>query len=165
MSCGCQSTTPQPCCSDCPDTNPCENGCLDIADASCIEYTSGSIDCLSITDGMKLDKVIQAIDNDICALQQSGDKYVRISSVDPVSGYLSDKITTCAGLTTTIITSGGQQKLKICVDLPPLVSDDEENAIFVDLDGLNVDYTILVNTIINTPELLSALCTAIASCP
>lgn len=165
MGCNCHNSTPQPCCQDCPETNPCEEGCLDIIDATCIEYTSDLPSCISIADGSKLDYIIRAIDTEICTLKQSGDKFVRISAVDPVSGYLNDKITTCDKLTKSIITSGGQQKLRICIDDDALVSEDEENAIFMDTDGLNVNYTTLVNTIINTPELLSALCTAISSCP
>jgi hypothetical protein len=163
--CGCSgNTTPQPCCNDCPETNPCEQGCLDVIDAGCIEYTGGTPECLEFSNNAKLDTIIQAIDDGMCALQQGADKFVRISSVDPISGYLNDKITTCDFLTKTIVTSGGQQKLQLCLDSEAIVSLSETNAIFMDTDGLNVNYTILVNTIINTPELLSALCDAISSC-
>lgn len=164
MSCGCRNSTPQPCCSDCPDTNPCESGCLDTIDAGCIEYTTDSTGCLGIADGTKLDDVIRTLEAQICAATTSGDKLVRISSVDPTSGYLFDKVTTCGFLTTSIVTSAGQQKLKFCIDEDALVSGGDGNPIFLDTDGLNINYTILVNTIINDPTLMSALCTAIASC-
>lgn len=190
--CGC-SDTQQPCCNDCPESNPCESGCLDIIDATCIEYTSDLPSCISITDGSKLDFVIQAIDNEICALKTTGDKYVRSSSGDTVSGYLLDKISVCSKLTKTLTESGGQQQVHICLsdtaetDLSVAdsasidfsvsgaashtltgqvkISEEEDNPLFIDADGLNVDYTVLVNAIINNPTLLSAICTAIQGCP
>lgn len=163
--CGCnQNVTPQPCCQECPETNPCENGCLDIIDATCIEYTSELPSCIDIANGSKLDFVIRAIDNEICSLQQAGDKFVRISAVDTASGYLYDKITTCSYLTSTIVTVSGQQKLQLCLNVDNLISEGENNPIFMDLDGLNIDYEIIVETIVNTPELLQALCDAISGC-
>lgn len=162
--CGCKDEATVPCCNDCPETDPCENGCLDIIDASCIEYTSDLPSCIDIANGSKLDFVIQAIDNEICSLQQAGDKLVRISSVDTNSGYLYDKITTCSYITTQIVTVSGQQKLKFCLDLDELISPNDENPIFMDLDGLNINYTTLIETIVNTPALLQALCDAINDC-
>lgn len=164
MSCGCSgTTTPQPCCNNCADTNPCESGCLDIIDAGCIEYTT-SEDGPLITSETKLDDVIKTLEQAIQNAQTSGDKFVRISSVDPTSGYLFDKVTTCDKITTTIVTSGGQQKLRLCIDTDAWISAHDENAIFFDTDGLNINYTTLIDTIINTPELMTALCAAIAGC-
>jgi hypothetical protein len=161
--CGCpESVTPQPCCVDCPEPNPCDMGCLDIIDATCIEYTSELPSCIDIANGSKLDFVIRAIDDEICALQNSGDKLVRISGVDTASGYLSDKITTCDYLTQEVVVVSGQQKLKLCINTTALVSQDEENPIFLDLDGLNINYTTLVTTIVNNPTLLAMICDACA---
>lgn len=188
MACGCNDNISlQPCCDDCAP-NPCESGCLDYIDATCIEYTSTLPTCIDIANGSKLDFIIQAIDNEICELQQKGDKHVRISAIDTNSGYLSDKIITCAKLTTSIVTSGGQQKLQICladdaetpltaVDSSSIsfttsgtadhtitglvnVSADAENPIFRDSDGLNINYTTLVTAIVNDPVLLAMICDA-----
>lgn len=165
MSChNCNNSTPQPCCSDCPDTNPCENGCLDYIDATCIKYTSTLPNFLDVSNGDKLDFIIRQIDLEIGELQQGGDKFVRITSLDPSSGYLSDKIVTCDLLTKETITSGGQQKLRLCINTTNLVSLSDTNPIIFDLDGLNVNYTLLVQTIVNDPVLVQLLCNALGGC-
>lgn len=158
------NSTPQPCCQDCPDTNPCQNGCLDFIDASCVEYTSALPTCISVSNGSKLDFIIRSIDSKLCDLEQRGDKYVRITSLDPSSAYLSDKITTCDFLTKEVITSGGQQKLKLCINSEKLISVSETNPIIMDLDGLNINYTLLVETIANDPDLVQLLCNVISGC-
>lgn len=165
MACSsCNNSTPPPCCQDCPETNPCTNGCLDFVDATCVEYTSELPDFLSITSGSKLDYIIRQIDQEIGALQSGGDKFVRITGMDPVSGYLSDKVQTCDYLTKEIVTSGGQQKLKLCIDTVRIVSTDDTNPIEFGLDGLIINYTTLVETIVSDPALVQLLCNALDGC-
>lgn len=162
--CNCSNSSPAPCCSDCPESNPCETGCLDIIDATCIEYTSTLPSCISISNGSKLDYVIRAIDTEICALRDANDKMARVSAMDTTSGYLNDKITTCNILTQEVVTVSGQQKLKLCVNPDTLISPDDSNAIFMDLDGLNINYTTLVEAIVANSDLVQLLCNALDGC-
>lgn len=162
--CNCNNnSTPQPCCQDCADVNPCASGCLDIIPSSCVQHEP-LLSSLGLPVNTKLDVILEGIDTRFGQLENGNDKFVKVTALDTVSGYLYDKITTCSYLTKTTVLEGGQQKLKLCISVPDLLSDSEFNPIFSDLDGINFNYTTLVNTIANTPELLQVLCDAISGC-
>lgn len=157
------NNTPQPCCQDCQNGDPCNSGCLDIYLSSCIKHEA-ELTCLGLPVNRTLDAIIQAVDAKFCEITNNGDKFVKVSNLDTQAGYLYPKIKTCDYLTKSIVTEGGQQKLNLCVNVDNLLSDSDSNPIFEDLDGLNINYELLIDTIINTPGLLSALCAAIADC-
>lgn len=161
--CPCTNTSPQPCCQDCPDVNPCDMGCLDNTLTSCVTHDT-ALNCLGLPINSSLSTIIESVDAKFCELSAGGDKFVKISAIDPTSGYLFDKIKTCNYLTKTTITEGGQQKLNLCLNTSNLISSNANNPIFLDLDGITINYTLLIQTIINTPVLIQALCDAISDC-
>lgn len=161
--CNCNNSTPQPCCQDCPESNPCASGCLDIVGSFCVEHDTALIS-LGIPTNTKLDVILEGIDTRFGQLENGADKFVKVTALDTQSGYLSDKITVGPSIAKTTVLSAGQQKLKLEVSLANIVSSNEFNPIIADLDGLNINYTTLINTIINTPELLQLLCDAISGC-
>lgn len=65
--CGCTSTTPQPCCSDCV-SNPCDTGCLDIISTACVEHPT-AIASIGTVANDKLDIILAAIGEAIEGLQ------------------------------------------------------------------------------------------------
>ena len=66
---GCGSSTPQPCCQDCQDQNPCGQGCLDIIDAGCIEYNGDDLESVGVEATDKLDTILLAIDQALADIQ------------------------------------------------------------------------------------------------
>lgn len=161
--CNCSNNSPQPCCQDCAQVNPCDMGCLDSYFTPCVTHST-ALTCLGLPINSKLNNIIDSIDAKFCDLSSGSDKFVRVSAIDPSSGYLFDKIKTCNYLTKVIINEGGQQKLSICLNVDVLVSGDDINPVFMDIDGLAINYTTLVDTIVNTPALLQVLCDAISGC-
>lgn len=160
MSCNCHNNTPQPCCQDC-NPDPCTTGCLDFIGSSCVEHPS-AMPSLGLGTNSKLDAILQNIDLSLAS--NTKDKLVKTSALDPIGGYLTDKIKVCQYLTKQTVTEGGQQKIELCLNLQNLISGNEENPVFMDVNGLNLNYALLVQTIIETPELLQALCNAINDC-
>lgn len=157
------NVTPQPCCQDCPQTDPCLTGCLDIIGSECLEHLN-ALNCLGLPANAKLNVIIDTIDAKFCEAASNGDKFVKVTALDPIAGYLFNKVKTCDYISKTTVNEAGQQKLNLCLDLDNMISDAENNPVFFDVDGISINYTTLVNTIVNTPALLQALCDAITDC-
>jgi hypothetical protein len=160
MSCNCNNNTPQPCCQDC-NPGPCTEGCLDFIGSSCIEHAP-AMPSIGLGANSKLDVILENIDLSLAS--NTKDKLVKTSALDPVGGYLSDKLKVCQYLTKQTVTEGGQQKVELCLNLNTVLSGNAQNPVFMDTNGINLNYEKLIETIINTPELLQALCNAINNC-
>ncbi len=115
--CTCDCTCSR--CVPCPPTIA-EEGCPSITYMECVKSEADfDENCLEITNADTLYEMMEKLIEAICDLQDgAGDKYVRISSLDTTSGYLSSKLKKKSGspLTLTIKNSGLNEYLEIDIN-------------------------------------------------
>lgn len=124
-----------------PVINPCyqDCGCTTSVTWSCIT-NPGIHASIGVLDAMSGKEVLAAIattiDNLVAGVPSAGlDKYSRISATDTVSGYLNTKILVASPLTKTIINLGVDERLRMGISFPALISADSQNKIEIGTDG------------------------------
>lgn len=134
----------------CPDTNPCDpcqevNGCYD--NCGCINPTTfecitepGTLTAINVTNDMNGKEVLQAINDAIENIEVGepvlgNDVNVKISSQDTTTGYLGSKIVVNNTISKTILTPGGNETLRLAVNMPQLLSTNSGNLLELGTDG------------------------------
>lgn len=134
----------------CPETNPCDtcqdtNGCYD--NCGCINPTTfecitepGTLTAIGVTNDMNGKEVLQAINDTIQDLivtppAPGSDIYTKVSSSDTTAGYLGVKILTAANISQSVLSPGANEKVRLAVNVPQLISSDAANLIELGTDG------------------------------
>ncbi len=130
-------------CNECEQctSNPCyENcGCLNPTTFECITKP-GTHTALGVTNDMNGYEVLLAINTIINNLtvdppEPGADIYVKVSSTDTTSDYLSDKLVTGSFLTSSILNPSGNEALRINANLPAMISTDAGNELEIGTDN------------------------------
>ena len=134
----------------CPETNPCDpcqdtNGCYD--NCGCINPTTfecitepGTLSALNVTNDMNGKEVLQAINDVIQDLvvtppAPGSDIYTKVSATDTTAGYLSNKIFVANSLSQSVLNPSANEKLRLAVNIPNIISADSGNLIDLGVDG------------------------------
>lgn len=112
-------------CNSCTNTlvnSPCETGCLDIYNTSCIQYDGVSLSCLSVNSGDYLNSVLCSINNQLCTVQSSAGK-VAVDGNDTGPDFLANKLVAGANIVISGIGSGPSEQLVISAVLGGQIID------------------------------------------
>src|SRR5688500_12028213 len=145
----CPDTNPCGCSDDCLDTNPCYDncGCINPTTFECITKPGSAYTCMGVTTDMNGAQVLGAINAKFCDLieqienievgepVEGSDINVKISSNDTTTGYLTDKITVDSTINKALVSPLGNEKLRLSVDIPNIISGDTGNKIVQGSDG------------------------------
>lgn len=136
MSCSTTDTTTC-CCTE----NPCydDTGCLHPTTFECIS-APGTLEDINVTNDMNGKEVLQAINDVIKNLEiptpePGADKFVKATSADTTADYLNSKISVGQFLSKSIVTPGGNEKVKIDADLAEMISADTNNQLEIGTDN------------------------------
>lgn len=133
-------------CDPCEDNiNPCDDKCYD--DCGCLNPTTfdcitkpGTLSAIGITDSMNGKEALQAINDTIADLvfentPTGSDIYSKVSINDSTSGFLSDKIVKGTAISLATLNGGGNEQIKVGVDIQKLISGDSSNELGLGTDG------------------------------
>lgn len=141
----CSDTNP---CSDpCQETNPCYDncGCINPTTFECVTKP-GVYSYISVTNNMNGQQVISAINDAIGELSaaigaitdpvdNTNDIYSKVSDNDSTTGYLDTKLEVGPYLAKTILSPGGNEKLRFNVIPGNLISANSGNLLSLGSDG------------------------------
>lgn len=112
---------------NCNPVNYCTDGCVDIISAECIQYKGDNLSCTSIAKNDTVATALTKLDTVICGLtNDSGDKYVRISSTDTTSGYLLSKLVAGNYVTLNKINPNINEQIRIDVDVTSIINSVQQ---------------------------------------
>lgn len=130
----------------CPET--CDNSCPACYDnCGCINPTTwecitkpGILSAIGVTDDMTGLEVLQAINttiNDLVVTPPApgSDVYAKVTITDTTADYLDGKILAGSFLAKTILSPGANEKLRLNVNLPSLISSDIGNELQIGTDS------------------------------
>lgn len=166
--------------------DPCNAGCLDIYNTSCIQYDGPNLACLGFTTGDYLNADLCNLNNLFCTVQDTIGK-IQVDVNDTCPGALTDKLVAGANIVFTGIGSGCNKQLKIDAVLGGIIVDElvkvsptdtvagylDDKIVFGPCvyaqkinPGLNEKYQILIDwqCALNQLSLLPGFCTVINNC-
>jgi hypothetical protein len=109
---------------NCNPPTTCTDGCYDILDSKCVVFKQPTLVCTNIEQNDTVEEAIIKLDAAICDIANGGDdKYVRITTNDTTSGYLSTKLVAGDNITFTTLNPGLNEQIRVSLTPTALVSD------------------------------------------
>lgn len=107
---------------NCNPPTTCTDGCYDILDSKCVVFKQPTLVCTNIEQNDTVEEAIIKLDTAICDIANGGDdKYVRITTNDTTSGYLSTKLVAGDNITFTTLNPGLNEQIRVSLTPTALV--------------------------------------------